>query len=126
MIRGVVNAIREAIVELTVIGAAGRSRRVAFVLDTGFGGGITLPSSIAAELELRPQGVAVATLGDGSETEYDFCEAAVLWDGLERPVVVEYAETFPLLGMALLEGHLLQIEVARSGGVSITPLSLRS
>lgn len=120
---GVVNAVREAIIELPVLGPAGRARRVAFVVDTGFDGGITLPSSIAAELELSTRGVGRATLADGSKTEYDLCEATVLWDGVERPVIVEIAETFPLLGMALLEGHLLRIEVVRGGRVNLTPLS---
>ena len=58
MIDGVVNAVREAIIELTVLGPAGQAQRVAFVVDTGFDGGITLPSTIAAERGLVTKGVA--------------------------------------------------------------------
>jgi len=123
MIEGVVNAVREAIVELTVMGTAGRSKRVAFVVDTGFDGGITLPSSIAGELELPTKGSGVVTLGDGSQTDYDFTEAFVSWNGRPRRVMVDIAETFPLLGMRLMEGHELRVDVVRSGRVTITPFS---
>ena len=122
MIQGVVTAVREAVVELTVIGTAGRSQRISFIVDTGFDGGITLPSSIAAELELRTEGVAVTTLGDGSKTDHEFSKAVVLWNGVARSVLVDIAETDPLLGMRLLAGHLLRIEVNRYVEVSIIPL----
>jgi len=60
-------------------------------------------------------------LADGRESLFDIHEALVIWDGLPRRVLVDTAETDPLLGMALLEDYELRVQV-RSGGVFITAL----
>jgi len=123
VIRGAVDSSHEAVVELTVAGADPRSVRLPFVVDTGFSGGITLPSEIVADLELRPRGSGRAWLGDGSLAQFAIFEAFVDWEGTPRRVRVEVAETMPLLGMELLRGHQLQIDVLPGGMVSIRNIS---
>jgi clan AA aspartic protease len=123
VIRGAVDASHEAVIELTIGGSDPRSVRLPFVVDTGFSGGITLPSEIVADLELRPRGSGRAWLGDGSLAQFAIFEAFVDWEGTSRRVRVEVAETTPLLGMELLKGHQLRIDVLPGGTVSITNIS---
>lgn len=122
MIEGKVNAHREAVVDLTLSGPAGREQRIAFVVDTGFDAGITLPAATVAVLELRFVGVGRAILGDGGVTAFDIYEALLAWGDATRRVLVDVAETEPLLGMGVLQGHELRIEAVRGGRVRITPL----
>lgn len=60
MIHGAVNAALEAVVPLTVQGAAGRAHEIEAVIDTGFSGFLTLPSALVAVLGLAFDGVGWA------------------------------------------------------------------
>jgi predicted aspartyl protease len=66
----------------------------------------------------RRQGRAV--LADGSETLFDVYEAEVVWDERLRRVFVDAADTVPLIGMALLDGHELTVQVVDGGGVFVS------
>jgi hypothetical protein len=46
----------------------------------------------------------------------------VVWDGAERRVLVDEAETDPLVGMALLSGYELKMQVRSRGKVTIKRL----
>ena len=63
------------------------------------------------------------TLADGSESVFDIYEATVDWDGETRRVPVDEAETAPLIGMSLLEGYELTVQVQRGGSVTVKALS---
>ena len=62
------------------------------------------------------------TLADGSEVVLPFFSATVLWDGSRRPVSVIAAGGPPLLGMEMLAGHRLTMEVVEGGVVRIDTL----
>ena len=85
------------------------------MVDTGFNGFLTLPVDLVNELELPFASLGRATLADGSVVTYSVHEATVLWDGQPRHIEVDAAETTPLIGMLLLHGHGLSVQV-RSGG----------
>jgi len=71
------------------------------------------------DLPFRRQGRAV--LADGSETLFDVYEAEVVWDERPRRVFVD-ADTDPLIGMAMLDGHELTVQVVNEGGIFIRKL----
>lgn len=119
MIEGVVNDRLEAVIALTVEGPGGPPRSIDAVVDTGFGGFLTLPPGLIAELRLQFEGMGRATLGDGSEIRFPFYEVAVHWDGSTRLGLADAADTTPLIGMTLLERHDLHIEAERGGRVRI-------
>ena len=119
MIQGAVNAALEAVLALTVQGTAGHAQEVEAVIDTGFSGFLTLPSALVEGLGLAFSGVGWAVLADGTEARFDVYDAALLWDGRQRRVYVYVAETAPLAGMRLLEGHDLHVEVESGGRVVI-------
>ncbi len=119
MIEGVVNAAREAIVTLPVQGPAGESQEVVTVIDTGFNRYLMLPLSVVAELGLRFLTRGRVTLADGSESSFEVYEVTVLWDGQPRDVYTFASDGTPLVGMALLEGHDLSVQVREGGRVVI-------
>ena len=119
MIEGVVNAVREAVVPLAVAGPAGRTLPIDAVIDTGFSGFLTLPAALVSELQLPFVSRGRATLANGSEDFFDIHNAVVIWDGQPRRVLTDVADTAPLAGMSLLDGHSLYIEVEEGGRVTI-------
>lgn len=119
MIEGVVNESLEAVIALTIEGPGGQARSIDAVVDTGFGGFLTLPPSVINELRLQFEGMGRATLGDGSEIRFPFYEVAVHWDGSTRFGLADAADTTPLIGMSMLEGQDLHVEVERGGRVRI-------
>ena len=63
-----------------------------------------------------------AMLADGSDSVFDIYEAAVTWDGTSRRIAVDEVECDPLVGMSLLYGFELTVQVADGGQVVIRPL----
>jgi len=122
MITGVVTERREAVIRLRVRGPAGQDQEIEATIDTGFDGWLSLPGSIVAQLGLVWRRRGRALLADGSESVFDIYEATVDWDGQARRVPVDQAETVPLVGMSLLEGYELVVEVRRGGNVIVRTL----
>lgn len=119
MISGHVNANREAIIPLIVLDAEGREHGIEAIIDTGFTGFLVLPASLIDTLHLRWRARAAAMLGDGSTHVFDVYAATVVWDGSPRLIEVDAANTEPLVGMSLLDGYDLRIQVRPDGAVTV-------
>ena len=119
MIEGVVNTAYEAVVSLSLQGAEGRTQEIEAVVDTGYTGFLTLPSALVDELLLPFAYVGRAFLANDDEVEFDVHNVTVLWDG--QPIQVRAAATgsTSLVGMMLLDGHNLNIQVRDGGRVVI-------
>lgn len=117
MIEGTVNSALEAVITVAVSGTTDRSRRVDALIDTGFTGDITLPSDVVRDLGLIRVGISSLELANGEEEDFDTYIATVDWPGNGRGVMVHGTASVPLVGMRLLEGHRLQVEVERDGRV---------
>jgi clan AA aspartic protease len=122
MITGTVNSYHEATVRLQLQDASGREQEVEAILDTGFSGSLTLPPSLIAALNLPFRSRGSAILADGSEAHFDIHAATVVWDGIPRNVLVEAADTDPLIGMSLLYGHSIHIQAIDGGRIIIERL----
>ena len=123
MITGLVTPDQEATIRLRVRGPGGSEQTVEAVVDTGFDGWLSLPSLLVAALGLRWRQRGRATLADGGESIFDIYEGTVVWDGQPRRVPVDEADTVPLVGMSLLEGYELNIQVRAGGAVTITAMA---
>jgi clan AA aspartic protease len=121
MIRGTVQN-REAIVELEVSGAIQSPQRIDAVIDTGYNGYLTLPNQLVASLQLQFAGHRLGTLADGSVTRLDVYLADITWHGRQRDVLILQATGVPLIGMSLLEGSRLTMNVVAGGEVIIEEL----
>lgn len=123
MMIGSVNADLEALLRLTVRDANGQPQEVEAVIDTGFNGFLTLPPILIPALGLpwlcRQQG----QLADGSVQTFDVYVAMVDWDGQPRRVEVEVVDVKLLIGMALLQGSELRIQVLPGRPVTIMGLT---
>jgi clan AA aspartic protease len=122
MISGIVTSDREAVILLIVHGPAGQAEEIAAVIDTGFDGSLSLPSTTIARLGLAWRRRGRALLADGSESIFEIYEAVVMWDGRPLRITVDAADMIPLVGMSLRDGHELTIQVRPNGGVPIKPL----
>lgn len=123
MIIGNVNANREAIVQLVVLGSLQQQQEIQAVIDTGYTGFLTLPPAIITSLALTWYARQDGILGDGSLCIFDVYEASIIWDGQTRIIEVDEAQTDPLVGMGLIEGYQLQIQGVVGGLVTITALT---
>lgn len=123
MIAGTVNAAREARIPLTLRAPLGATQEVDALIDTGFDGFLTLPPNLIAALGLKRLARGLAILADGREQLFDIHAVTVLWDGQPLTVEADSADTEPLVGMGLLQGYGLSIEVVDGGAVEIQRLS---
>jgi len=121
MITGVVRA-GAARLRLKVRGPRGRGRMIEAIIDTGYSGWLSLPPDLVSALGLPRQGFVRGILADGSETIFDVYEATVLWDGAARGITIDEADNDPLVGMDLLKGYELRMQVRPRGKVTIKRL----
>jgi clan AA aspartic protease len=122
MITGSINTFLEATLRLTVRGPLGQRRRIVAVIDTGFNGALSLPLGVITELGLAWIQSDEVELGDGSLIECDFYAGIVIWDRRAHRILVAEADTTPLVGMELLQGFELKMNVERRGQVTIKRL----
>lgn len=121
MITGVVRA-REARLRLIIRGPGGQEQEIEAVIDTGYTASLTLPAGVVAALGLPWQSVGSAILADGSNCLFNVYEAKVVWDRRARRVFVDETGATPLVGMGLLSGYELKMQVRARGKVAIKRL----
>ena len=119
MIEGVVNAAHEAVVPLSLRGPAGQARDIEAVVDTGYDGSLILPGTLVTELGLPFAHSSRVFLANDAEVRLAVHLVTVLWDGQPRQIMADVTGSAPLVGMELLAGHDLSIEVEPGGRVLI-------
>ena len=122
MITGKVTADVEAIIELQVAGPVQPSQKICAVIDTGYNGYLTLPSNQISAIQLPFAGHRRGTLADDSTVVLNVYLATVLWHGAQREVLVAQAGGAPLVGMAMLRGSRLSMDVVDEGELLIDKL----
>jgi clan AA aspartic protease len=92
------------------------------VIDTGFTGSLVLPTATITALGLARRSSGSAMLADGTVRRFDTYGTEVEWGGAVRGVVVSEVGAEALVGMGLLDGHELRVEVKPGGAVEVQPL----
>jgi len=115
---------REAAIDLVLRGPPGGDETIRAVIDTGFDGSLTVESGLVARLGLLRRGRQRGVLADGQAVGLEVYEAIVEWDGRTRRVLASLTQGAPLVGMALLRGYELTVQVTPDGPVRLTPLAL--
>ena len=122
MITGHVTAQQQALIPLTLQDWQGQLATVEAIVDTGFNGFLTLPLLEIARLRFAYEGIADIILGDGNTVRLDSFAGTVLWDGELRTGLVLATDGRPLIGMDLLSGSRVCLEVTTGGPVTIERL----
>lgn len=124
MIAGNVNADLEPIISISVCDSSGKIYTREAIVDTGFNGWLSLPQDLIKQLNLRWKRRGRAILGDGSECVFDVYEAVVIWDGVYLTVPIDEANSEPLVGMSLMQGYQLMVQVFEGGLVELRKVIL--
>lgn len=119
MITGIVNADFEATISLSICDSKGKIYIQDAIIDTGFNGWLSLPPALIDQLNLKWKRRGRAILGDGSECVFNVYEAVVIWDGDYITIPIDEADSEPLVGMSLMEGYQLTVQVFEEGSVEI-------
>ena len=121
MITGIVRDF-EPIISLSVYSSDGQVHKQDAIVDTGFNGWLSLSPDLIAQLALPWKRRGRAILGDGSECVFNIYEAVVVWDGVMLKIPIDEADSEPLIGMSLMEGYQLIVQVLEGGHVEIRKL----
>lgn len=92
---------------------------VEFLVDTGFDGDLSLPPPLLARIDGPVVSYARVVMADGSRRRIPAYEVEVEWDGERRVVEAVALDGQPLLGVVLMGGCNLQVEMFEGGEVSI-------
>ena len=119
MLTGRVRRNLQAWLSLEILDGDGQPQAVEVALDTGFEGNLALRPHTVRQLGLTPDGYRYVELANGGVDRLRLYFATVLWDG--RPLVVDVIESGsdPLVGMALLEGCRVTVDVIEGGAVVV-------
>ncbi len=118
MITGKIVNNQEATIELEVVGVD-RLEKIEAIIDTGFTGELMLSGDLIDRLEIPRVGELPITLGDGSEVYVSLYLTIVVWHSEKRIVQTLRTDGNSLVGMSLLFGNRLILDVVTDGEVSI-------
>ncbi len=122
ILRGGVNARHEAVVRFRLRGPSGVEAELAAIVDTGFNGQLAVPAVTAADLGLTKRTTGTAKLGNGSPRGFDVFAAEVWWADGWRTVSAAAIGREPLVGMRLLAGCRLTVDVTPGEAVTVVSL----
>jgi clan AA aspartic protease len=106
---------------ILLLAADGQFREFEAVLDTGFSDYLALPPNLVTDLQLPYYGEAEYELGDGRIVRFTLHTVTILWDGANQEVHVLATEGGVLVGMRMLYGHQVYLDVVDGGEVRIEP-----
>ena len=121
MIAGIVQNL-EGVVGVDVTGPGQHIQRIEAVIDTGYNGYLTLPGHYVNGLQLSFAGHRRGRLAVGTVILLEMYQAKVKWHGRQRDVLVSRTDGFPVLGMAMMEGSRLTMDIIDQGDVTIETL----
>ena len=121
MLTGRINNL-QARVTVEILDSNGQSNPIEVLLDTGFDGQLSLPVFVVRQFNLGCGILRFGELADGTQVQFMSYRATVLWDGQRRQVEVIESGNDPLLGMELMLGSRVVLDVREGGPVTIGTL----
>jgi clan AA aspartic protease len=119
---GTVNDRNEAVVRVRLSGPSGAQLEVDAIIDTGFTDSLSIPNLIVAQLGLVQSAESIVYLADGSKHAIEVVAVEAEWMGFPRQIFAYAMGREVLVGMRLLAGYELRIEMKPGGVVEITKL----
>ena len=124
MVRGTVSGDQRALITIEIMDVEGRPHPVEVALDTGFTGCLSLPGETIRQLGLTSVGTRSFEPAEGQLIELEAYLAEVSWSGRSTDALVLRSDSAPRLGMTMLQGNRITMDVAEQGKVCIEPLEL--
>jgi clan AA aspartic protease len=124
MITGIVNEEFEPIIPISFYDSDGNVYTQDTIVDTGFNGWLSLAPDLISQLNLKWKRRGRAILGDGSECVFNVYEAVLVWDGNLLTIPIDEADSEPLVGMSLMEGYQLMVQVFEGGHVELSKIAI--
>jgi len=121
MIRGSVDSEKHAVLSLELCDSNGQIMAVSAVIDTGYDGVLTITPDIAANLHCPFRETRTYELGNGELVDFPIHDVTLIWDGQTRDVAAIVTSGGVLIGMSLLHGFTLFIDVIDGGEICIEP-----
>ena len=112
----------KAAVRVTLIDERDLLHETEVFVDTGFNGDLSLPHAVLHDAGASFLEETIVQLADGHSVTFAVYVVLVEWSGTQRRVEAFATSGDPVLGMRLLEGSELRIEVKSGGAVTIEPL----
>ncbi len=122
MLTGRVSYDLQAWLTIEMLAPSGQPAPIEVVLDTGFNGQLALPTATIRRLELPEEIGRLGVTATGERVSLDTYRGTVLWEGQHRTVEIVRADSEPLLGMELLQGSRVTLDVREGGPVIIDVL----
>ena len=88
-------------------------------MDTGFSGFLALPLALITTLELIFVETRTYRIGNNQAVDFGLYMARVRWDERDRSVLVLATDAGCLVGMSMLHGYRLYVDVVDGGEVLI-------
>jgi len=92
------------------------------VIDTGYVGTLSLPPKIVQAFGLPFVRSMSASLADGSHITIDVHQATIVWHGIERHTEVVVLDDRPLIGMVILDGRNMNVDLKDGGTVVLSEI----
>jgi clan AA aspartic protease len=124
MITGIVNEEFEPIISISLYDSDGNVYTQDAIVDTGFNGWLSLSPDLISQLNLKWKRRGRAILGDGSECVFNVYEAVLIWDGSLLTIPIDEADSESLVGMSLMEGYQLMVQVFEGGHVELSKIAI--
>ena len=115
MLTGRVNGDLQAWLTVEIMTPSGQPRPIEVALDTGFNGRIALPAITIQRLELSEESSRLAITATGDRVRLTTYYTTMMWHGEPRIIEVVEADSEPLLGMELLLGNRVTLDVLEGG-----------
>lgn len=120
---GRINGKLQAILPIRLLSPVGTPFDFEVMLDSGFNGFLALPEAAISRAGGVFRSMSMSVLADGSIVGLRKFEVTIEWMGAMTPVLALETRGGPLLGMSLMLGHDVRMEVRPGGTVKISPLS---
>lgn len=122
MIAGRVRGEIDAVIPITVRSRLQSSLAIDAVVDTGFDGFLSLPPNSISSLALLQTAEVFVQLANGCEDKMRGFEAEVDWDETRISIEVAEVDCEPLIGMRMMRGFRLTVDVLDNGTVTVERL----
>lgn len=88
-------------------------------MDTDFNGSLTLPTATITRLGLTWRNRRSAILANGMVEDCDIYTGVTLWDSQPRNILIDAADTDPLVGRRLMSGYTIIIIEDEDGQIVV-------